>query len=257
MQTVPLHYRVLGEGAPLLIVHGLFGSSDNWQTLAKAWADSRKVYLMDMRNHGRSPWADEFNYQVMADDLKEFCYQHGVHQAEWIGHSMGGKICMNLAVLNASLISRLMVVDIAPKQYPVHHDIILDGLEEAFNTHLESRKAAEDLLRKYVEEEDTLQFLMKNLYRKEDGQFAWRINVPVIDKHIERIGEGLPDKSIFEGPVCFVRGERSGYILNSDSNLIAHHFPQSELVTVPNAGHWVHAEQPAALDEHVRSFFNF
>jgi esterase len=257
MQTVPLHYRVLGEGFPLLIIHGLFGSSDNWQSLAKSWANHRKVYLLDMRNHGRSPWADDFNYTVMANDVADFCHQQRLTHSDFIGHSMGGKIVMNLAMQHPALISKMMVIDIAPKKYPVHHDVILDGLEEAFNYSLASRKSAEDILRKYIDEEDTLQFLMKNLYRADDGQLAWRINVPLIDKNIELIGEGLPEGTVFQGPVCFIKGERSGYIKSSDLDLMLRHFPHSQMLTIANAGHWVHAEQPTALDAEVRVFFKF
>ncbi len=255
MVAVDLHYRKMGAGPALVVIHGLFGSADNWQTLAKQWSENYTLYLLDMRNHGRSPWADTFDYPSMAEDVRHFCEVQGIEEAYFIGHSMGGKVAMHLAVLHSELVKALMVVDIAPKSYPVHHDIILDGLEDVFHKTLTSRAEAEEILQAYISENDTKQFLLKSLYRKEDGSFGWRINVPVIDKNIESIGAAIPDNNPYNGPVKFIKGAKSGYIQQGDEALIQKIFPSAKVIIIPGAGHWVHAEQPAALHEEVVNFF--
>ncbi len=253
--TVSLHHRTIGSGPPLVVLHGLFGSSDNWQTLAKAWSGMFQVILPDLRNHGRSPWHPTFDYNSMAFDVLDLCNHLGLSNAYFLGHSMGGKVAMQVAMLQPSLVSRLMVVDIAPKAYPVHHDRILDGLLLAFNTSLENRAHAESLLTNYIVESDTRQFLLKSLYRTESGTLAWRINIPVIDAQLESIGREITYQEPFVGPVLFVRGEHSQYILDTDTDRITRQFPQATLQTIANAGHWVHADQPQQLDQLVTNFF--
>lgn len=254
--TVSLHYRSIGSGPPLIVLHGLFGSSDNWQTLAKSWSTRYTIYLPDLRNHGRSPWHTQFDYDSMAADVNALCGQLGLSKAYFLGHSMGGKVAMQLSSLHPTLVERLMVVDIAPKAYPVHHDRILDGLMLAFETPLDSRMHAEELLKDYIPESDTRQFLLKSLYRTESGTLAWRINVPVIDAQIEGIGKEIMFSEPYKKQVLFVRGEHSRYILNEDVPRINLQFSHAKLHTIANAGHWVHADQPQALDQLVTTFFD-
>lgn len=237
-----LFFREMGEGQPLIILHGLFGSSDNWLTIGKTLSESYKVYLLDQRNHGQSPHSDEFNYSAMALDLENFISDHKIDNPIIIGHSMGGKTAMQYAVNNPHGWMKLIVVDIAPKPYPVHHDSILKGLQSLDLANLSSRNEADKLLSKYVPEIGVRQFLLKNLSRDSDG-FTWKINLPVISQNIEIIGEGLNGRLEETKPVLFINGAKSNYIKSSDIDLIESSFPGAVVDTIENAGHWVHAER--------------
>lgn len=251
-----LNYKVIGEGEkPLIILHGLFGSSDNWMTVARHLAEHNfKCYLLDQRNHGDSPHSEEFSYQAMSDDLKEFITEHDLQHADIMGHSMGGKTAMHFAVQHPQLLDKLIVVDIAPKAYPVHHDQIIAGLESIDVGHLKSRTEADKQLAKYVDERGIRAFLLKNLYRKEDKSFGWKLNLPVIKKNLEEIGEGLEPKAVFDKPTLFIRGVNSHYILDQDFITIMNFFPNASIESIKNAGHWVHAEQPDDFLEKVLHF---
>ena len=248
-----LFYREVGEGSPIVILHGLFGSSDNWLSIAKVLGEEHKVYTIDQRNHGQSPHDDQFDYQVMAEDIKDFLLQHDINNPIIIGHSMGGKVAMQFAVDNPEMLERLVVVDIAPKSYSVHHDEILEGLCSLRLSEIRSRGEADQKLAAYVSEIGIRQFLLKNLARTSDG-FAWKINLPVIKDNIETIGEGLPEGTLFDKPTLFVNGRNSNYIKEDDAALIFKHFPNATLQTIENAGHWVHAEQPKEFLEIVKAF---
>ncbi|MEP2773149.1 MAG: alpha/beta fold hydrolase [Fulvivirga sp.] len=249
-----LNYKTMGEGKPLIILHGLFGSLDNWLSIAKELTDTYQIFLVDQRNHGMSPHNDEFNYGVMAEDLKEFIKEHNIDRPYILGHSMGGKTAMKFALQNGDLWDKLIVVDISPKAYPVHHDVILEGLSAIDVDALKSRGEADKKLAEYVSDFGTRQFLLKNLNRKKSGGFEWKINLPVIKENIEIIGEGMEEQLAIEKDVLFIRGEKSDYINNDDVILITQHFPNAKLETVKNAGHWVHAEQPEALLDLVKNF---
>ncbi|ELR70727.1 Putative esterase/lipase ybfF [Fulvivirga imtechensis AK7] len=249
-----LYHRELGHGKPLIILHGLFGSSDNWMSIARELESDYKIYLVDQRNHGQSANNEEFSYTAMADDLNEFINEHGIEKPYILGHSMGGKTAMKFAITHADMWKKLIVVDIAPKAYPVRHDTILEGLKSIDVTNLKSRGDADRQLANYVSDLGTRQFLLKNLSRKSDGGFEWKINLPVIDKNIEAMGEGIEDRLAIEREVLFIRGEKSDYIQDKDNILIVQLFPNSEVKTVKNAGHWVHAEQPEVLIGMVREF---
>lgn len=249
-----LHFKELGEGKPLIILHGLFGSLDNWLTIGKELADKYKVYLVDQRNHGNSPHSNDFNYDVMAEDLHQFITDHDIENPIIIGHSMGGKTAMKFALNYTELWDKLVVVDISPKSYPVHHDVILDGLSAIDVENIESRKEADDKLGEYVKDFGTRQFLLKNLSRKKEGGFEWKINLDVIKNNIEIIGEGMDEQLAIEKDVLFIRGEKSDYIKDKDSILIVQHFPNAAVETIKDAGHWVHAEQPEAFLETLKEF---
>jgi len=244
----------MGDGKPLIILHGLFGSLDNWLSIAKELTDTYQIFLVDQRNHGMSPHSDEFNYGVMAEDLKEFIKEHNIDRPYILGHSMGGKTAMKFALQHGDMWEKLIVVDISPKAYPVHHDVILEGLSAIDVDALKSRGQADKKLAEYVSDFGTRQFLLKNLNRKKSGGFEWKINLPVIKDNIEIIGEGMEEQLAIEKDVLFIRGEKSDYIKNDDVILITQHFPNAKLETVKNAGHWVHAEQPEALLDIMKTF---
>ncbi len=252
-----LHFRTIGEGQPFVIMHGLFGTSDNWQTLGRRFSETHKVYLVDLRNHGRTDHSHEFDYQLMADDIKEFVESENLQNPIIMGHSMGGKAAMNFALQNPDKLERLIVVDIAPKAYPVHHEQIIEGLKSIDLASIQSRNDADEQLKPYIPEPDVRMFLMKNLYRKEDNTFAWRVNLKAIDENIEKMGEAIHSNSPFLKPTLFVRGGKSKYIKPEDEfNSICHLFPNVEIETIENAGHWVHAEAPDRFYEIVMNFLN-
>jgi len=249
-----LFYRELGEkGQPIVILHGLFGSSDNWFTQAKMLADRHKVYLVDQRNHGQSPHTNEFNYDVLAGDLHEFLSSNNIHNPVLIGHSLGGKTAMKFATNHPELLGKLIIVDIAPRNYPVKHDRILEGLKALPVNSINSRNEADDYLSKYVAEPAVRQFLLKNLQREPGGGFTWKINISVLDENIESVGEGIIGLKKFDKPTLFIRGAQSDYIEDTDMNYIKTMFPQAYLVTM-KTGHWVQAEKPAEFVAEVYKF---
>lgn len=249
-----LFYRELGgKGQPLIILHGLFGSSDNWLTQAKMLAGKFHVYTIDQRNHGQSPHSDDFNYDLLADDIHGFLIMNAIDDPIVLGHSMGGKAAMKFAIAHQELLSKLIVVDIAPKAYPVQHTKIIEGLKSIPVDSISSRNEAEEILSGYVDEHDVRQFLLKNLQRKPEGGFAWRVNLPAIEKNIEKIGEGISSAKKFEKPTLFIRGSRSNYVLDEDQALINEIFPQAILRTM-ETGHWVQAEKPGEFVDEIVNF---
>lgn len=248
-----LNYKEIGEGKPLIILHGLFGSSDNWISIARKLGEKRKVYVIDQRNHGDSPHSDEFSYDAMAADLKEFIDDHSISNFDLIGHSLGGKTAMFFASIHPSLVNKLIVVDIAPKQYPVHHDTIIEGLKSIDLYTLKSRNEADKALSEYVPLLGVRQFLLKNLKRTSEG-FGWKINIDVIQKEIAEVGKALATGSSFNKPTLFIRGGMSNYILEDDMEQILSHFANAKLTTVKGASHWVHAEKPDVFLDEVSTF---
>lgn len=250
---VELFFRQSGQGPFLIILHGLFGSSDNWYTLAKTFAQHFTVFLVDQRNHGQSPQSAEFDYSLLAEDLKEFIQSHSIHQPVLLGHSMGGKAAMNLAVRYPEHVHKLIVVDIVPKAYPVHHDTILDGLKAIPIHTVPSRNEADRILSRYVPEAAVRQFLLKNLSRKGGGGFEWKINLEAIDKNIEAMGAGMVFSGKYDGPSLFVKGKKSNYYDQDDETLITSIFPNAEFATL-DTGHWVQAEKPEEFAQLVLKY---
>ena len=238
-----LFSRELGQGEPMLILHGLFGSSDNWLTQAKIFGEHYKVYSIDLRNHGQSPHSDEFDYQSMVADLQEFIVDHALKSPVIIGHSMGGKAAMNFALAHPDQLSKLIVVDISPRPYNLEHYTIVEGLKTIPVDSLSSRNEADDLLSQHVPEADVRQFLLKNLQRKSSGGFSWKINLPVIYQKLSNIGVDLQFSGQFNKPTLFIRGSMSKYIRDEDWKTITQVFPQAKLETL-ETGHWVQAEKP-------------
>lgn len=249
-----LYSKILGSGEPLLIVHGFLGMGDNWKTLARRFSNDFEVHLIDQRNHGRSFHADDFSYKILVDDLLQYINHHQLKKAYLLGHSMGGKTAMLFAVSYPEKVNKLMVADIGPKFYPRHHDIILEGLSVVDFTKQKSRKEVEEVLQEYIPEMGIRQFILKNVYWKTKEQLAFRFNLNSLLDNIDEIGAALAPLTVFEGKTLFLKGENSGYINDDDKKLIEAHFPESEIVTVKNAGHWLHAENPNDFYDHVVSF---
>lgn len=251
-----LNYREYGTGQPLIILHGLFGQSDNWNTLAKRFAENNfRVFTIDQRNHGLSPHSEIWNYEVMAQDLKEFIETHHLQQPILLGHSMGGKTVMFFEMLFPHIAKQLVIVDIAPRVYEPHHNEVLKALNAVdFNT-ITTRKEAESILNQYLPDFGTKQFLLKNIYWKNDNDklMTWRFNLHTITKEYHEIGVEIPN-GISNTDTLFIRGEKSNYILDSDIELIKLHFKNYQLKTISNSGHWIHAEQPEAFYNCVMDF---
>lgn len=249
--SLNIYSKIFGEGKPLIVLHGLFGMSDNWQSLGKRWADEGfAVHILDQRNHGQTDNTYEFSYQLMADDLLNYMNDHGIQSASILGHSMGGKVAMLFATQHPERVEDLIVVDIAPKGYPVHHQEILDGLHSLDFSKIKSRSEADQVLSQSLPNASVRQFLLKSLYWVEKGRLGYRFNLESISDHIEMVGEALLEHSIYNGPTLFIKGVHSGYIHDSDLPLIKKHFPNADLISA-NAGHWVHAEQPDLIFDEV------
>lgn len=240
-----LHSNTIGKGKPFIILHGFLGMGDNWKTLAKQFSESNyQVHLVDQRNHGRSFHSEEFDYELMADDLKAYCDKHNLSDIILLGHSMGGKTAMLFAATFPKLVSKLMVADISPRYYPIHHDTILEGLTSLNFSEIKSRGEADEALSNYIKDQGVRMFLLKNLYWVEKGQLGLRLNLPVLKENVAEVGEALPIHATFEKDTLFLRGDRSEYIGEQDEIIIHRHFPNSKIVTISNAGHWLHAENP-------------
>ena len=248
-----LFYREYGQGEPMIILHGLFGSADNWMTQAKMLSQHFHVYTVDQRNHGLSPHSPDHDYLSMTEDLNGFFVQHKIKEAIVLGHSMGGKTAMNFAIQYPSKTKKLIVVDIMPKPYVVHHDKILRGLKALNLSSLSSRNQADAELANYVDEPEVRQFLLKNLSREQGGGFAWKLNLTAIDQNIEAMGSGLVVDGQYNGPSLFIIGDRSNYYSFGDEKLIKNYFPNFSLVEMPT-GHWVQAEKPAEFVGEVLKF---
>lgn len=250
-----LHSQILGKGKPFIILHGFFGMSDNWKTLGVHFSKlGYEVHLLDQRNHGRSFHSDEFSYELLAEDLKEYCAEQNLNEIVLLGHSMGGKVAMQFAVDHPEMVSKLIVADIAPKAYPPHHHYILKALSSLDFSKIQTRQEAEDQLSEYIQEEGIRLFLLKNLYRKNKNEFGLRLNLPVLIQKIDVVGVALPENTVFEGNTLFLAGERSNYIQPMDEILIKKHFPNAIIKIISRAGHWLHVENPEEFYDNVMNF---
>ncbi len=250
-----LYSKIEGNGPPFLIIHGFLGMSDNWKTLANQFAQlGFQVHSLDMRNHGKSFHSDEFSYDVMVQDVKEYVDFHQLQNISLLGHSMGGKIAMLFATTYPNLISKLIVADIGPKYYAPHHQSILAALNAIDFSQKPSRTEVDEIISNYINDFGTKQFLLKNLYWIEPGQLGFRFNLKVFNEKIEEIGKQLPFENTYSGATLFLRGDKSDYILDADFETIYYHFPNAIIDTVSNAGHWLHAENPSEFFEKVQGF---
>ena len=253
-----LAYRKYGEGQPLLILHGLFGQSDNWNTLAKRFSEKGfAVYAIDQRNHGLSPHSDIWNYEAMADDVNEFIDTHHLQNPILLGHSLGGKTAIFFSLKYDGILDKLIVADVSPHAYEPHHEVVLDALRAVDFTKTNTRQEVESILNQYITDFGTKQFLLKNIYWKDSAgkQMNWRFNLSVILKNYAEILVKAPQK-ISDINTLFIRGEKSDYITNKDIYEIEIRFPNYKLHTIANSGHWVHTEQPNLFYEAVISFIH-
>lgn len=250
-----LFYRKYGQGKPFIILHGLFGQGDNWNTFGKQVAEQGfEVFIVDLRNHGLSPHSDTWNYQVMSDDILELINDNHLQDVILSGHSMGGKVAMLFAIQHQHLLNKLIVVDIAPKYYSPHHQKVIEALKAVDFNIVKTRKEVEEVLSKFISDTGTKQFLLKNIYWKTETELDWRFNLNVILKEIDNAGQATPTNRICNTPTLFIRGEKSNYISDEDIRIINTIFPNSTLKTITNAGHWVHAEQPKEFFEVAMSY---
>jgi len=250
-----LFFREAGQGQPLIILHGLFGSSDNWYSLSKIFATKYRVFTLDQRNHGQSPHSDDHSYKLLTEDLEEFISDQKLENPIILGHSMGGKVAMNFAIKDPSKTGKLIVVDIMPKPYPLHHDHILAGMKSLDLTNLKSRSEAEAILTPKIPKVDERQFIMKNLARDQQQHFEWKINLDSLDKNIGKMGEPLQYEGQYTGPTLFIKGGRSWYYKPGDEAIVEKYFPNVEWVTL-DTGHWVQAEKPKEFEETVLNWLS-
>lgn len=251
-----LFFRKYGTGEPVIILHGLFGISDNWITHAKRLAVKYKVFVPDLRNHGQSPQSPVFNYHAMVEDLLEFLQNQHLDKAMIIGHSMGGKVAMNFALVYPYMVHKLVVIDISPRAYPVRdtHNQIIQAMGSINFDEIDYRQDVEEKLKEKITSEKMRLFILKNLYRQNRGRLAWRINLREIAANMESITAGLIHEGMFPGMTLFIRGCISDYITDADEALIYKYFPNAFIETIEGAGHWVHADAP---DELCRIFSSF
>lgn len=255
--SVILHANILGEGNPLVIIHGFLGMSDNWKTLAAQYAEKGfQVHAIDLRNHGKSFHSSDWGYDYMVQDVFDYCGYHNLNTISVIGHSMGGKVAMLLATIYPDLVENLIVADIGPKYYAPHHQTILQALNSVDFAVKPSRSEVEQIVSRYIADFGTKQFLLKNLYWVESGQLGFRFNLKVFTENPSVIGEALPFENHFEKKTLFLRGDKSDYILEADFETILYHFPNAIIETVSNAGHWLHAENPKEFFEKTIRFLN-
>jgi len=248
-----LHFKQLGQGKPLVMLHGLFGFSDNWQTHAKKLAEYFQVTIVDLRNHGHSPWSEEFSYGLMVQDLQELFKDLNIESPILLGHSMGGKLAMHYDAAFPNFLEKIIVVDMGVKAYPPHHAHILAAIHAIDLSEMSARSEAEAILKTFIDSDGIRQFLLKNLYWEEKGKLAWRVNFPVLEASMPDILSALPAHESFTSAL-FIRGLLSNYMLDDDMERIEAYYPDVQFASIANAGHWVHAEAPEAFIDAVLSF---
>lgn len=248
-----IDYSVRGEGAPLVLIHGLFGTRENLGAIAKLLSDSYTVYSVDLPNHGRSAHVDEFDLQHMADALNTWMQAIELDQAHFFGHSLGGKAAMELALVYPERVDKLVVADIAPVHYEHRHEGVFSGLLSIDLDALDSRVTADKVLAETVPEKPVRSFLLKNLQRTEGGAFEWRMNLKAIHQNYAELIRGN-HQARFERPVLFLKAEHSDYIQSEHREDIVTRFPNTELKVVSNTGHWLHAEKPDLIARLVNRF---
>ena len=250
-----LYSKIEGQGEPLVIMHGFLGMSDNWNTLGGKFAENGfEVHMVDMRNHGRSFHSDEFTYDAMVGDIVEYCKHHNLEKIDLIGHSMGGKTAMFFAAAYPEMLKNLIVADIGPQAYPPHNEDIIAAINAVDFSTNPDRAEIEEMMLPFVPEKSTRQFLMKSLFWKKPEELAFRFNLDAFNKHIENIWIALPEETVVNVPTLFLKGANSNYIRETDFALIKQQFPNSQIVTIENAGHWLHAENPTDFYNAVSDF---
>jgi len=249
-----LHFKQLGHGEPLVLLHGLFGSADNWLGVAPKLAEKFGIIALDLRNHGRSPHHAEMDYPLMAADVEKFFVAQKIASAHVIGHSMGGKVAMQFALDFPARVKKLVIVDMAPRAYARAHDKIFTALLALDLPSFQTRQQIEEALAPEIPSLNLRRFLLKNLGRDAQGGFVWKMNLRGMAENYSRLGEVLNAGKEFSGPTLFIRGGRSDYINAADEAAIRRQFPAAEIQTIAAANHWVHADAP---EEFVRLVLDF
>ena len=237
----------------LIIIHGLYGSAANFKGLAKIYSKYFDVYCIDLRNHGDSPHANNMSYKDMADDVLKFMDDQGLSSSHILGHSMGGKVAMQLALNYPERIEKLIIGDISPVHYPHHHEKIFEGLVKIPLKNINSRGAADNILSHYVNEAGIRMFLLTNLRRGDDGNFKWRINLKVLIREYKSIS-AAPKGTSHHGQTLFIRGELSEYIANHHVPIIMNLFPNARIETIDGCSHWLHSEKPKEFSKILLNF---
>ena len=251
-----LNYHRSGSGPTLIILHGLFGSWENWRAQIKKLAEHYDVIAPDLRNHGGSPHAEEIDYALMADDLIELMDRLGIEQALLLGHSMGGKVAMQLALEHPSRVQKLIVADIAPVAYGDHHQEVFQGLFNVDLAQLRSRADADAQLAEYIDSAAVRAFLLKNLQRSRDGVFSWKMHLQALYDSYQNISAAPSAEGQYDGPVLFIKGGASDYLLPQHAAAIKARFPHAQYKIIDGAGHWLHAEKPAAFNRLLERFLS-
>lgn len=253
METV-LHTAVIGEGEPLILLHGLFGMGDNLSMIAKPLSEYFQVFRLDLRNHGRSTRATSMSFTEMADDVLAVMDHYQLTAAHLLGHSLGGKVAMQVALQQPARVKKLIVADIAPIAYSGNHDEVFAGLKAVDLTGLSSRRDADLQLQQYIDDAGVRLFILKSLYRNDSGQFDWRLNVNGLEACYEDLRQALSADAPFSGPTLFIKGEQSGYIQTEHRAAIEQLFTDAQLKIIQNTGHWLHAEKPVVFNNLVKKF---
>jgi pimeloyl-ACP methyl ester carboxylesterase len=252
---VKLFSRIYGNGQPLIILHGLFGMSDNWKTVGKRFAINFEVHLLDLRNHGRSPHHSDFDYPSMSADILEYLHDNKLNHPILLGHSIGGKVAMKFAFTYPEKIEKLIVADMAPRRYNTDFvQTLLQTLHKLPLENFEKRKEIDSVLSSTYKDKGMRLFLLKNLYRNENKEFAWRFNIEVLLEKVNNIQEADFVKGICDVPTHFIRGGNSNYITTEDELIINKHFSDFSIATIEGAGHWLHAENPERFYDEVMGF---
>lgn len=250
-----LHSKIVGSGEKhLLVLHGLFGQLDNWNTLGKYFGEEFTTHLIDLRNHGRSFHSDDSSLTAMTEDIVRYMDANDIEKAHLLGHSLGGRIAIDFAMQYQNKLDRLIVADMAPKAYEPHHNAIFKALKSVNFDEVSSRKDVENTIDQFIPEVGVRQFLMKNVYHAENGQYAFRFNLSSLDNYYEELIGSELLKGKFDGPTLFLGGEKSNYILAEDEMMIKERFPNAEIKKIANAGHWLHAENPKDFVTEVMNF---
>jgi esterase len=249
-----LFYQKSGKGHPLIILHGLFGMSDNWISIAKALEENYTIYAVDQRNHGRSKHHEVFNYEAMVDDLHEFMEEQALKSAYLLGHSMGGKTAMQFAFDHPEKVDKLVVADISPDSYNHRHDKIIEALLSVDLEKHRSRAEIRKILNEKLPDERITNFLLKNLHWKDRSSLGWKANLEVIHANLQEVFRAVDTLDPFEKPTLFLRGGKSNYITDSHLPIIEHMFPKSDVKTIEGASHWLHAEKPEEFVQLLREF---
>ncbi len=251
-----LNSKRQGAGPPVVLIHGLFGSLENLGGIARILAESATVYSLDLPNHGRSPHHQHMSLSSMAEDVACWMADQGLDSAGFVGHSLGGKVAMELALQRPELVDSLVVMDIAPVHYPPHHSDVFAGLQAVNLQEISSRRDAENIMTPYVPEVAVRSFLLKNIMRTGEGHFAWRMNLPVIRDNYEKLVSANGQSAEYGGNVLFLKGGDSDYIGEEHRHDILSRFPQAKVKVVANTGHWLHAEKPALVAKLIQQFFS-